>query len=71
MIWGLHSPSWASTGQLEQHITGDIAIAAQQYWYATKNLTWLKLAYPGLLKETANFWVSRVEWDNDGVAHIN
>jgi hypothetical protein len=26
-------PSWASTGQLEQHITGDVAFAAQQYWY--------------------------------------
>ena len=32
-------PSWASTGQLEQHITGDIAVAAQQFWYATKNVS--------------------------------
>ena len=63
-------PSWASTGQLEQHITGDIAIAAQQFWYATNNRTWLRLAFPGLLKETARFWTSRVEWDVS-VAHIN
>jgi trehalose/maltose hydrolase-like predicted phosphorylase len=76
-------PSWASTGQLEQHITGDIAIAAQQFWYATNNRTWLRLAFPGLLKETAQFWTSRVEWEGDGgsdhdgdgdggaIAHIN
>jgi len=51
-------------------ITGDIAFAAQQFWYATKNQTWLRQAYPGLLRETANYWASRVEWAGD-VAHID
>lgn len=43
----------------------------QQYWYATHNRTWLQLVYPGLLKETADFWVSRVSADAAGVPHIN
>ena len=62
-------PGWASTGQLEQHITGDIAFAAQQYYYATANRSWLEMAYPGLLRDTADFWASRVVWEG-GQAHI-
>merc|ERR1712048_784889 len=57
-------------GDYEIHITGDVAWATQQLWYMTKNTSWLRQVYPGLLKETANFWVSRVEW-NGNVAHIN
>ena len=30
-------------------LTGDIAFATQQYYYATGNRTWLAQAYPGLL----------------------
>lgn len=62
-------PTWAATGQLEQHITGDIAFAVQQYWYATHNASWLDEVYPSLLAETAKFWVSRVE-KSDSQAHI-
>ena len=37
-----------------------------------RQVTWLKLAFPGLLRETADFWASRVEWDSEGTAaHIN
>jgi trehalose/maltose hydrolase-like predicted phosphorylase len=63
------TPSGCDDGTYEIHITGDIAFAAQQYWYATRNETWLREAYPGLLKETADFWLSRVSWDGN-VAHI-
>jgi trehalose/maltose hydrolase-like predicted phosphorylase len=35
------TPTWANTGEYEQHISGDIAFAAQQYWLLTRNLTWL------------------------------
>eukprot|EP00927_Polykrikos_kofoidii_P025717 TRINITY_DN23056_c0_g1_i2.p1 TRINITY_DN23056_c0_g1~~TRINITY_DN23056_c0_g1_i2.p1 ORF type:complete len:881 (+),score=121.14 TRINITY_DN23056_c0_g1_i2:76-2718(+) len=64
-------PSWAATGVYEQHITADIAIAARQLWYAHRDKKWLSFAFPTLVNQTANFWVSRVEWDSDKVAHIN
>jgi trehalose/maltose hydrolase-like predicted phosphorylase len=34
-------PSWAPTGALEQHISGDISFAAAQYWWMTGDLQWL------------------------------
>ena len=33
-----------------------VAVAAQQFWYATKTQSWLRQAYPGLLRETANLY---------------
>jgi trehalose/maltose hydrolase-like predicted phosphorylase len=63
-------PTWARTGKLEQHITADIALAVQQHWRVTGNRTFLGLAYPGLVKGTADFWASRVDLDQNGVAHI-
>jgi hypothetical protein len=56
-------------GFLEQHITGDIALAAQQLWYASHNSSWLELAAEGLVLKTADFWASRVQWSGDK-AHI-
>jgi trehalose/maltose hydrolase-like predicted phosphorylase len=55
-------PSWAPTGQLEQHITGDIAFAFQQYWRLTKDVNWLKKAWP-LIAGIAKFWTSRVSFN--------
>jgi len=63
-------PNWAPFGDLEQHITGDIAFAQQQLWRATGNLSQLRSAYPALLNSTAEFWVSRVNETDDGHAHI-
>mmetsp|Transcript_8830 Transcript_8830/g.16879 ORF Transcript_8830/g.16879 Transcript_8830/m.16879 type:complete len:749 (+) Transcript_8830:64-2310(+) len=63
-------PKWARTGKLEQHITADIALAVQQHWRVTRNKTFLGLAYPGLVKGSADFWTSRVDLDTSGVAHI-
>jgi trehalose/maltose hydrolase-like predicted phosphorylase len=63
-------PSQYPEGELEQHITGDIALAAQQLWYATHNKSWLEHAAEGLVMKTADFWVSRVEWDG-AAANIN
>lgn len=58
--------------QFEQHITADVLFAARHFWYMTKNRTWLREAYPGLIKGSAAFWVSRVRLDpTDGTAHID
>jgi len=54
-------PEWAATGQLEQHISGDVAFATNQYWEATKDISWLKsIGYP-LLSGIATFWASKVQ----------
>ncbi len=47
----------------ENHVTADIAIACWQYYSITQDKQWLQtVGYP-ILKETADFWVSRIEKD--------
>lgn len=59
------TPTWALTGIFEQHITADIAIAFWNYYALTQDKTWLKSEYK-VLKEIADFWVSRVVLNQDG-----
>lgn len=60
------TPVWALSGPFEHHITADIAIAAWNYYAVTQDKDWLReKGYP-LLKETANFWASRVERNGPG-----
>ncbi|WP_395054574.1 glycosyl hydrolase family 95 catalytic domain-containing protein [Flavobacterium sp.] len=59
------TPTWALTGIFEQHITSDVAIAFWNYYGMTQDKTWLKSEYK-VLKETADFWVSRVVKNTDG-----
>ncbi len=60
------TPTWCLTGVLEQHITADIAIAAWNYYNVTKDIEWLKQKGWPLLKNAADFWVSRAIHNNDG-----
>lgn len=65
------TPVWALSGPFEHHITADIAIAAWNYYLVTNDKEWLKeKGYP-LLKETADFWASRVERKGPGRYEIN
>ncbi|SNR56123.1 glycosyl hydrolase family 95 catalytic domain-containing protein [Lutibacter flavus] len=60
------TPAWALTGTFEHHITADVAIAFWNYYRVTKNKQWLaERGYP-ILKEVADYWVSRVTKNNDG-----
>lgn len=60
------TPSWALTGTFEHHITSDVAIAFWNYYRVTKNKEWLiERGYP-MLKEIADYWVSRVSKNADG-----
>ncbi len=59
------TPTWALTGIFEQHITADVAIAFWNYYALTQDKSWLKSEYK-VLKETADFWVSRVVKNTDG-----
>jgi len=56
------------TGQLEEHITADVAWAAAHY------ASWTGLGTPAvapLLAETARYWASRCRLDAAGHAHID
>lgn len=47
----------------EVHISGDVPLAQWQFYLATSDLGWLSMhGYP-VIKETADFWVSRVSHD--------
>ena len=65
------TPVWALTGPFQHHISGDIAWAHWKYFQVTKDEIWLKeRGYP-VLKEVADFWISRVERNGPGQYDIN
>ena len=65
------TPVWALSGPFEQHITACVAIAAWNYFAVTQDKQWLaEKGYP-LLKETADFWASRVERKGNNNYQIN
>ena len=51
------------TGDIEIHISADIAHAAYQYWQATGDDEWFIEKGMELLLDTAKFWASRAEWN--------
>jgi kojibiose phosphorylase len=69
------TPSWVThwadptklvriwTGDIEIHISADIAYAAHRYWQVTGDDEWLVQAGAELILDTAKFWASRAEWD--------
>ena len=60
------TPAWALTGTFEHHITADVAIAFWNYYRVTKNKLWLtERGYP-MLKEIADYWVSRASKNDEG-----
>lgn len=60
------TPTWALTGTFEHHITADVGIAFWNYYRITKDQHWLKeKGYP-MLKEIADYWVSRATQNTDG-----
>ncbi len=64
-------PVWALTGTFEQHITADVGIAFWNYYRITRDRQWLKKEGYPLLKEVADFWVSRATKNEDGSYSIN
>jgi trehalose/maltose hydrolase-like predicted phosphorylase len=57
------------TGELEEHITADVAWAAACYLDWTGDTSFEPKANE-LLMETARYWASRVRMDSEGRAHI-
>jgi trehalose/maltose hydrolase-like predicted phosphorylase len=60
------TPSWALTGTFEHHITADIGIAFWNFYSVTHDKNWLRQTGFPVLKEIADFWVSRAEKNPDG-----
>ncbi|WP_416439491.1 glycosyl hydrolase family 95 catalytic domain-containing protein [Phnomibacter sp. MR] len=65
------TPVWALSGPFEQHITACVAIAAWNYYRVTQDRQWLREKGWPILKETADFWASRVERNGPGHYDIN
>ncbi len=51
------------TGDIEIHISADVAYAIMQYWQATGDDAFLAQRGAEVILDTARFWASRVEWD--------
>ena len=58
------------TGQMEHHISADVAYAVWQYWRATGDADFLLRAGAEILLDTARFWASRAVREADGKRHI-
>ena len=60
------TPVWALSGPFEHHITACVGIATWNYYCVTQDKIWLKeIGWP-ILKNTADFWASRVERNGPG-----
>ncbi|MBA3894165.1 MAG: glycoside hydrolase family 65 protein [Gemmatimonadales bacterium] len=58
--------------KMEIHVNGDVALAQWQYYLATGDSAWLAARGYPVIRETANFWVSRARLDTaDGRYHID
>jgi len=53
------------TGDIEIHISADIAYAAHLYWRVTGDDAWFIEKGAELVLDTAKFWAARVEWDGE------
>ncbi len=49
-------------GDIEHHITADVAYAVWQYWQITGDHDWMRNCGAEILIETAKFWASAVKW---------
>ncbi len=60
------TPPFALTGTFEHHITADVAIAAWNFYRITRDKEWLNTKAFPMIKEIADFWVSRASKNKDG-----
>jgi kojibiose phosphorylase len=51
------------TGEIEIHISADIAYAANKYWQVTGDDAWLVEKGAEMILDTAKFWGTRAEWN--------
>lgn len=64
------TPTWALTGPFEHHITAVVGLALWDYYAVSQDKTWLKTEAFPILKDIADFWISRSTKDENGKYHI-
>ncbi|MDP4086724.1 MAG: glycosyl hydrolase family 65 protein [Bacillota bacterium] len=70
IVTGMQTKIWS--GFIEQHITSDIAYAVWQYYKITKDQDFMDTYGYEMLFDTATFWTSRLEWNDEKQEfHIN
>ncbi|MFN7252632.1 MAG: glycoside hydrolase family 65 protein [Anaerobacillus sp.] len=70
IVTGKSTKIWS--GFIEQHITSDIAYAVWQYYQITGDQDFMDKYGYEMLFETATFWTSRLEWNEEfNRYHIN
>ena len=52
-------------GDIELHITADVAYAVWHYWQATGDDQWMRDYGAEIILDTAVYWGSRAEWNSD------
>jgi len=57
-------------GEMEVHITADIAYAVWQYWNATGDEQFFLDSGAEIILQGARFWASRGQLESDGIYHI-
>lgn len=67
IVTGEQTKIWS--GFIEQHITADIAFAVYQYYSATGDDEFMTNYGYEIIFETAKFWSSRLEWNEDKEAY--
>lgn len=63
-------PTNALTGTFEHHISSDVAIGIWNYYRMTGDREWLRTEGWPVLRAVADFWLSRVEWNEDGSCSV-
>ena len=51
------------TGELEQHVSADIAYTVWQYWLMTGDREFMERCGVEIITQTGRFWASRLEWN--------
>jgi protein-glucosylgalactosylhydroxylysine glucosidase len=57
------TPPWAETRDFQLHITADVAIGQWWYYLVTGDRVWLERDGFPVIRECAEYWVSRVEYN--------
>lgn len=60
------TPTFALTGPMEHHVTADVARGAWLYFLASADTVWLRQSGEPLIRECADFWVSRADANANG-----
>jgi len=70
-ISGSECSSFFPAGSAQYHLTGDVAHAFMQYYYATDDVTYMSESGLEVLLETARLWIEAGNYGSDGKFHIH